>query len=168
MEDITPQKPAETIQPQATSAPASQPAVPVETVVQPAPALVEPTATPAAAIETASVAPVEPGVPAQSTVDSSQSTNPVPMATDAVKKRSPIILIIAIVALVVIGLAVAAYLAFGKQKNSSTNKSVSSQVTTPVVKDPAASSDIIDQSLSKIDDTKDYDAATLSDTTLGL
>lgn len=161
MEDIIPQKPVELTQNQPTAAPPI-PAVNIPVSTPPEPTMPE---------QPIALAPaVDPVTPAQSVPIPDQNTveTAAPMAVDAKKKRNPILLIVAIVSLVVIGLAMAAYLAFAKQDKAANTKTKAAQVSAPVVKDPSTSSEIIDQNLSKIDDSKDYSTASLSDSTLGL
>lgn len=91
-----------------------------------------------------------------------------PVAHTAIKKpRSNIMLIVGIVLLIVLALTGVAYKAMSKPavKESKATTPATSQTT---VKDPASTSSSIDASISKLNETKDYSTADLSDATLGL
>lgn len=162
MEDITP-KPTttpenntsagvatDTVEPLATETPA------VEAVVPQSDVSVEPNtdiATPEPQTSDADTAPL-----------SDQVVTAAPVATDAVKKKSALPLILILVVLVFIGLSAAAYLAFVKKDKID----VVPAAKTTAVDNAGIVSGTIDSSLSKINDTKDYNPASLNDTSLGL
>ena len=91
-----------------------------------------------------------------------------PLALDAQKKKSAMPLILIIVFLVVIGLAAAAYYAFIKTDSASTPSAKTTPTSQSDLIDPSATSNSIDASMNKIDESKDYNAADINDTTLGL
>lgn len=96
----------------------------------------------------------------------------VPSATTAVsQKRSPMLVIVTIVVLIVLGLGAAAYLATSKKtlKVTVAPTSQSSKSSGSVTaKDPSATATSIDGTMTKLDDAKDYSATGINDTTLGL
>lgn len=160
MDDIKPPMPqnpspnsTDPISPAATNIPVTQPA---ET---PQPYIAEPVSQPVA--EAPSYATEQPAV-----------DNYAPSAANAVKpKRSAMPLIVLLTVLVVLGLAAAAYFAiFKKDKPVETKPATTTETTTETTQptvDAQSVSDRIDASLSKLDDTKDYATANLSDATLG-
>ncbi len=97
-----------------------------------------------------------------------------PQAADAQKKHGSMPLVIILVVLVVLGLSAAAYLAFAK-KDDTTSKNTNTQpqatqtaAEASATSDPDEATKAIDTALSSTDETKDYSANDLSDTTLGL
>ena len=84
-----------------------------------------------------------------------------PRAVDAIKKKSGMSMVIAIVVVVVLALSAVGYFAM-KHKDTSTSESTAAKV------DPSATSSTIDDSLSSLDQSKDFNSADLSDTSLGL
>jgi uncharacterized protein HemX len=108
--------------------------------------------------------------------DSSSETIPAhvgsaaPSATDAIKKKNGMGMVIGIVVGVVIVLAAVGYFAFAKKDKttSSANTPATSQSVTAAKADPAAASTAIDSNLSPLDQSKDFNSAALSDTSLGL
>jgi uncharacterized protein HemX len=110
-------------------------------------------------------------VPSEPLADKPIEADPtVPAASTALKpKRSKMPLMMLVIVIVLIALVVAAYFAFLKKDDkpaaSSTNNT---QSTTATTTDPDAVDKSIDSAVSKLDDSKDYAASDLSDTTLGL
>lgn len=131
------------------------------------------TTTPASDV---SVEPVSETVPVSAPADavtdepavSEQVVTSAPIAQDAVKKKSAMPFVLIIVLLVVVGLATAAYLALGKTEEKAV--APAAQNTQVKAAEPNADgiNESIDTSLNAINEDKDYNAAELNDTTLGL
>ena len=154
MDDITPAKPAE-------------PAAPPATVPEPAAAAPSPVPAAEPAPEKPAEAPAEPSLAAKP----EQVESAAPSAGDAQKKRGPMPAVITVVILVVLGLGAAAYFAFLKEDPKPADSASQSGLTTQTPAKEETAGDVsgtIDESLSDIDESKDYDTTGLSDTSLNL
>jgi len=155
MDDITPAKPAEPAAAPAATAPEPAAAAPAPvTAAEPTP-------------EKPTEAPVEPSLAAKPEKVESAA----PSAGDAQKKHGPMPAVITVVILVVLGLGAAAYFAFLKEDSKPVDSASQSELTTQTPAKEETADDVsgtIDESLSDIDESKDYDASGLSDTSLNL
>ena len=87
----------------------------------------------------------------------------------AKKSKGPVIIVALILALALAGGAVYAYLLNNKKTTEVVKPAVVTQATTTDMKaDPTKASTTITDTLKKIDDTKDFQEADLTDATLGL
>lgn len=140
---------------------------------QPSPSPLDEVHVPAPVTAAASAPPSSPLPDATDPQDTEGPETAAPNPANAIKKKSSKMpVVIAIVVIVVLALGVAAYFAFVKKDTvtptTSTTSTTTTTTTTTAVEDPDIESSNIDNSLSKIDDTKDYSSTDLSDTTLGL